>query len=238
MSAKRTALLTVAFLLALPLVAQDISVVLDVASMERASAPRVMGDHVLFTHDFGPGRHDGRINTVEVAFEHENFGTLHALDRNENDLYVLLYPLSDAPETDGAIELRYRMVVNGIWTTDPSNPDRIVDRWGVRLSRTVIERTERTVTETPIVHPDGTVEFIVTAPAGSQVSIVGSFNGWDPFMTPLLETEPGRFTRRLRLGPGEHLYYYTVDGLRVPDPLNTRRKWHTSGRVVSVVSLP
>ena len=66
----------------------------------------------------------------------------------------------------------------------------------------------------------------------------GSFNGWDPFMTPLRETSPGVFSRRLRLGTGEHLYYYVVDGLRLPDPGNNERKWHRTGLVVSVVSLP
>lgn len=240
MSRHRTALVTILLLITLPIAAQDLSVTLDVASVERATAPRLMGAHVLFTYDFGDGRHERRINTVEVAFAHEDFGTLHSFERNQNDIYVLLYPLTGAPPPgdDGTVELRYRLVVNGIWTTDPENPDGMVDRWGVRLSRTVVEQAERTITEAPIVHNDGTVEFVVTAPAGSHVSLAGSFNGWDPFMTTLHEHEPGRFSRRLRLSSGEHLYYYIVDGLRVPDPLNSERKWHTSGRIVSVVSLP
>lgn len=240
MSGHRTALTAAIFLLALRLAAQDLGVTLEVASVERATAPRIMGNHVLFTYDFGPGRHEGRINTVEVAFAHEEFGTLHPFKRNQNDIYVFLYPLDRAPfeRNEEIAELRYRVVVNGIWTTDPENPDSIVDRWGVRLSRTVVEQAERTITETPVVHEDGTVEFVVTAPSGSRVNLAGTFNGWDPFMTPLHEREPGRFSRRLRLSSGEHLYYYIVDGLRVPDPLNDERKWHTSGRVVNVVSLP
>lgn len=205
---------------------------LEVGSVERASAPRFLGDHLLFTYAFGPGRHDGRIHSVEIAFAHENFSALYAFERNTNDVYVLLYDVP--PELE---EVRYRLVVDGIWTTDPNNPDRVVDRWGVALSRTTVPRVERTLTRVPVTYPDGTVEFVVTAPPGSSVSVVGSFNGWDPFMTPLREVEPGRFSRRLRLGTGEHLYYYVVDGLRLPDPRNDRRRWHTSGLVVSVVSL-
>lgn len=232
MRGKRIPLIAIALLLASAAGAQDLGVTLEVGSVERASAPRFLGDQLLFTYAFGPDRHDGRVHSVEIAFEHEDFSTLHAFERNTNDVYVLLYDVP--PELE---EVRYRLVVDGIWTTDPNNPDRVVDRWGVALSRTTVPRVERTLTEAPVTYPDGTVEFVVTAPPGSSVSVVGSFNGWDPFMTPLREVEPGRFSRRLRLGTGEHLYYYVVDGLRLPDPRNDRRRWHTSGFVVSVVSL-
>lgn len=233
MSRKRIAFFSTILLVASGLMAQDLSVILEVGSLEQASAPRMMGDRLLFSYDFGPGRHDGRVHSVEVAFSHDNFGSLHAFERNENDIYVLLY---EPPEGIEVIE--YRLIVNGIWMTDPSNPDFVTDRWGVRLSQTTLPRVERRLTETPVVHGDGTVEFVVAAPEGSRVSVVGSFNGWDPFMTPLHESAPGEFTRRVRLGPGEHLYYYIVDGLRLPDPRNSERKWHKTGLAVSVVSLP
>lgn len=232
MSRKRIPLIAIALLLTFTAGAQDLSVTLEVGSVEQASAPRFLGDHLLFTYTFAPGRHEGRVHSVEIAFAHENFSRLYGFERNANDVYVLLY--DTPPELE---EVRYRLVVDGIWTTDPHNPDRVVDRWGVALSRTAVPIAERTLTRAPITYPDGTVEFVVTAPAGSSVSVVGSFNGWDPFMTPLREMAPGRFSRRLRLGSGEHLYYYVVDGLRVPDPKNERRRWHTSGLVVSVVSL-
>ncbi|MFW6313463.1 MAG: hypothetical protein ACOC2N_06230 [Spirochaetota bacterium] len=233
MSRKRIAFLSIILLAATSLAAQDLSVILEVGSLERASAPRMMGDRLLLSYDFGPGSHEGRVHAVQAAFAHENFSTLHRFERNENDLYVLLY--EPPPEVD---EIEYRLIVDGIWMVDPSNPDVVTDRWGVRLSHTRLSRVERRLTETPVVHEDGTVEFVVTAPEGSRVSVVGSFNGWDPFMTPLRESAPGEFTRRVRLGSGEHLYYYIVDGLRLPDPRNSERKWHKTGLAVSVVSLP
>ena len=230
---KRIALLAVGFFLTLTLSAQDLSTILEVGSIERASAPRLIGNHLLFSYDFGPGRHDGRVHAVEIAFGHENYSRRHLFQRNENDIYVFLYEVPD-----GIDALHYRLIANGIWMADPANPDSVVDRWGVRISRTVVPTAARTVASTPILHDDGTVEFLVNAPAGSRVVVVGTFNGWDPYMTPLREVEPGRFSRRLRLGSGEHLYYYVVDGLRLPDPRNDVRKWHTSGLIVSVVSLP
>jgi hypothetical protein len=233
MSAKLTALLATGLLLVTTLPAQDLSTILEAGGIDRASAPRLVGDRLLFSYDFGPGRHDGRVHSVEVAFGHENYSRRHIFRRNENDIYIFLYAVPQGAET-----LYYRLIVNGIWMADPANPDGIVDRWGVRISRTVVPGGARTASHAPIVHDDGTVEFMVTAPAGSRVVVVGTFNGWDPYMTPLQETEPGRFSRRIRLGSGEHLYYYVVNGLRLPDPQNNDRKWHTSGLVVSVLSLP
>ena len=233
MGAKLTALLAAGLLMTIALPGQELRTVLEAAGIDRASAPRIVGDHLLFSYDVGPGRHDGRVHSVEVAFGHENYARRHLFRRNENGIYVFLYAAPDRVET-----LYYRLIVNGIWTADPANPDGVVDRWGVRISRTVVPAILRPVTGAPIVHDDGTVEFVVTAPAGSRVVVVGSFNGWDPYMTPLDESEPGRFSRRIRLGSGEHFYYYVVDGLRLPDPQNRDRKWHTSGLVVSIVSLP
>lgn len=230
---KRTALLAAGFLVTLALSAQDLSTILEAGSIDQASAPRLIGDHVLFSYDFGPERHEGRVHAVEIAFGHENYSRRHLFQRNVNDIYVFLYAVPDGTEA-----LHYRLIANGIWMADPANPDSIVDRWGVRISRTAIPAVARTVTRAPIVHDDGTVEFRISAPPGSRVAVVGTFNGWDPYMSPLRESEPGRFSRRLRLGTGEHLYYYVVDGLRLPDPRNNDRKWHTSGLVVSVVSLP
>ncbi|MFW5783584.1 MAG: glycogen-binding domain-containing protein, partial [Spirochaetota bacterium] len=206
MRAKRIPLVVIAFLsISLTVTAQDLSVKLEVDTVSRASAPRMVGDQLLFTYDFGPDSHDGRVHSVEIAFAHEEFSRLHAFERNQNNIYVFLYSVP-ADLND----IRYRLVVDGIWTIDPSNPMRAEDRWGVRLSRTTVPAVERTVTDAPIVHADGTVEFVVAAAPGSRVTVAGSFNGWDPFMTPLSETEPGRFSRRLRLGSGEHLYYYIV----------------------------
>ena len=69
---------------------------------------------------------------VGIAFEHENFQSIHSFQR--------LYRSDDSTETKKSIlfyimqipeemrELRYRLVINGLWSTDPLNPDEIFDR--------------------------------------------------------------------------------------------------------------
>ena len=214
------------------LAAQSLTVSLEIAGIERSGPPRLLGGQMLFTYEFADDR-PGRIHTVAVAFAHDEFQTIHQFSRNDQGIYVLLV---DLPAN--VSEARYRLIVDGIWTTDPHAPGEIRDRWGVRLSTTPVPSRERRPIDTPIVVADGIVEFTLTAAAGSRVAIVGSFNGWDPFLTPMHEERPGRFVRRVRLPPGEHLYYFSVDGQRVPDPTNRDRRHHLAGATVSVVELP
>ncbi len=53
-----------------------------------------------------------------------------------------------------------------------------------------------------------------------RVSVVGSFNGWEPGVTPMRRTRAG-WSVALPLPPGEYQYKYDVDGLLLRDPLST-----------------
>jgi hypothetical protein len=212
--------------------AVDSEASLNAALASHASAPQVYESSVLFTYSFGDNR-PGRVHSVQIAFSHESYHAIHHFERNDNGIYVFIYPLGEDLES-----LTYRLVVDGIWTTDPYNAGVTTDRWGVALSTLEIPQVERAPATVPIVDSDGQVEFRVSAPPGSTVALVGSFNGWDPYMTPMAEESPGSFVRQLRLGPGEHLYYYLINGARYPDMLNPLIRRHSSGMVVSAVVIP
>jgi len=64
------------------------------------------------------------------------------------------------------------------------------------------------------------VQFMLTAPAASRVTLAGDFNGWDPRATPLARAErDGRWAVTLALAPGRHRYAYVVDDTQwVRDP--------------------
>jgi hypothetical protein len=213
------------------LATQDVDTILELDILTDAEPPRLLGDQLLLTYAFDDATPGERIHTVQAAFSHEGFGILHAFMRNQNGVFVLL--MDTPPERDDIV---YRLIVDGIWTTDPSNPHTVVDRWGVELSQLSLERPVRR-RAVPLVHENGEVEFVLQTSPNSRVTVVGSFNGWDPFMTPLMETKPGVYRTRLRIGSGEHFYYYYVDGLRLADPENEDRRWHVSGQAVSVVTV-
>jgi hypothetical protein len=211
------------------LLGKDLNVVLELGALTEAEAPRILGGELLLTYAFDSDPESERVHTVQAAFSHENYSVLHPFLRNENGVFLLLTEIPNTSEP-----LLYRLIVDGTWTTDPNNPHRSVDQWGVPLSEIVV-RPQALASRVPVVHDGGEVEFVLRAAPNSRVSIAGSFNAWDPFMTPLFEIEPGVYRRRLRVGAGEHFYYYIVDGLRLPDPENDERRWNRSGRQVSVL---
>lgn len=65
-----------------------------------------------------------------------------------------------------------------------------------------------------------TVRFVLVAPGARQVSVAGTFNGWDPSATPLVRSGTAdTWVATLALPSGEHQYAFVVDGARwMPDP--------------------
>jgi hypothetical protein len=63
---------------------------------------------------------------------------------------------------------------------------------------------------------------IVYQSAGAKsVSVVGSFNGWSPTATPMVDVGGGKWRAEIRLGPGQFEYKLAVDGARwIVDPSN------------------
>lgn len=63
------------------------------------------------------------------------------------------------------------------------------------------------------------VQFRLDAPGASQVSLAGSFTGWQP-RYELREVAPGVWTAMVPLKPGVHDYLFMVDGEQwIPDPV-------------------
>ena len=64
------------------------------------------------------------------------------------------------------------------------------------------------------------VKFVLFAPAAKRVALAGTFNRWDPSVTPLAHVgDDGVWTVTLALPVGQHQYAFVVDGRRwVTDP--------------------
>lgn len=64
------------------------------------------------------------------------------------------------------------------------------------------------------------VRFVYAAPGARSVSLVGTFNAWDPDATPLRRTDrTGIWIVDLPLPPGRHEYGFLIDGREwQPDP--------------------
>lgn len=201
---------------------------LDVTGLTTAGAPRIVDNYVLFT--FVP-KNPARF--VGIAFESQNFRTVHPFYRNSHGVYFYLAPL-----TPGESSVVYRLVVDGLWRSDPENPDSITDQSGIVLSKYEVPPQRVEITTSPVVRANGAVQFYFKAPPDKLVTIAGDFNNWDPFMDPLKQLAGGLYSVTLRIAPGTHAYYFVVGGTPIADPLNSRVDYSSDGTKISVFTVP
>jgi hypothetical protein len=60
------------------------------------------------------------------------------------------------------------------------------------------------------------LEFV--KPEAKQVCVAGSFNGWKPEATPLVNSGHGSWIANLTVSPGRYEYLFVADGEWLPDP--------------------
>ncbi|MDR1804066.1 MAG: isoamylase [Treponema sp.] len=209
--------------------------------ISRPGKPEIFEDGVLFTAS-------SSLQRVGISFAHENYAKVHWFQRlmvpkDPLDLLVngrvdrRIDPYEDSgimfhvePIPAGLKNMDYRLIIDGLWTTDPTNPNRVLGPSGVVESRFPLP--ERSVTALASAAP-GTYTFSYYAPSGETITVGGSFNSWDPFMYELRETIRGFYTLTLPLSPGNFQYVFFYRGEQVPDPANTRRLYRRDGRIVS-----
>jgi len=77
------------------------------------------------------------------------------------------------------------------------------------------------------------ITFQYDAPEGENVSVAGSFNGWDIFSHPLKQSRNGkgggRWQRAIYLEPGVYEYRFVMDGVWHDDPGCVRRRENDFG---------
>lgn len=226
-------------LISLPAAGTDLH--LEILSIKHAKAP------YLFTASDGTSfliltysRHDKPVRHVGAVFGHEGYRQVHTFYRNiiENEetsekrsVFVLPYQLAEGIE-----EVKYRLVVDGLWIRDPRNPRFIYDKKEVPISVFYLPQTKRRVAP-PQGGPkimDDSVVFVYRGEPKQRVFVTGSFSHWDPFAHPMEEVLPGEYrSYPLRLPSGTHHYYFIVNGEDILDPVNLKKDWNASGQPAS-----
>jgi len=201
---------------------------LDIAvrSLAAAQAPRMVEDVLLLT--LKPGT---RTRFVGARFAHESWKVLHPYAVNESGVFVLDYPV---PE--GVREIRYKIVVDGLWMADPTNPRVDTDAVGNEVSVFTLEKEPVRLILNPRREIDGGITFLFRGAPGKRVSIAGDFNFWDPFVDTLVETTPGMYRITLRVPAGEHWYFFFTEGRRILDMFNPETGVDPDGNIVSYFS--
>jgi len=239
--ARRLALILLVASAAAASAASPTTLDVNIQTTRTMQAPRLVGDALILTYW---SRQPARF--VGARFAHEQGSILHVYSVNEHGVFVLDYPLPAGLE-----RIRYRIVVDGLWMADPSNPLREIDERGDEVSVYTVE----TEPQRSIVNPEikaGTAAmkdgestvyratFTFRGMPGSRVSLVGDFNGWDPFDPDSLmrEIRAGVFTATIEVRPGRHYYAYFAEGRKMLDEWNSETGTDPDGRRVNSFVVP
>ncbi len=196
----------------------------------KAEPPHVYNGYAFFTF-----QSQTPVRYVGIAFLHEEFRKVHMFQRNDKNVLFFAYPIQE-----GMSHLDYRLIVDGLWITDPLNPNAYQDLQGVFISRLEFPREDvNRSLRSPLVHPaEQRVVFYFKAEPGKDIYLTGSFARWDPYLYRMEEVRPGLYTLTLPLLPGTYYYAFYKDGKRTRDPLNKEWSKSKDGQEASILIVP
>ncbi len=196
------------------------------------TAPVITDDYIIFTAD-PSNRHVG------IAFDFEDYQIIHpyklqcATDEDGNKTPQHLFYCYE--RTHKISEIKYRIVIDGLWTTDPLNPVKEYDD-SVNLYFSKVSDTQGIIKNTEITERN-TVHFVYKGKSGQTIRIAGTFCNWDPWIYKLKETAPGFYELELPLPDGKYFYNYYIGLTPVLDTTNPERTYLKDGRSVSVIQV-
>jgi hypothetical protein len=216
-------------------------------SLPGAGIPEVFEDGVIFT---APSNHYG---TVGISFAYEDFSRIYWFRRlvipqdtaqlNPEEIKKnppaykdsgLLFYVHTIPKEKNLAALDYRLIIDGLWTRDPLNPQSRFDAAsGLVLSTVKLPPIKRA--PSAVDNPPGTLYFSFEGSPGESITVAGTFNGWDPFMYELKEEprNPGHYSLTLPLPKGVYQYVFYHRGKRILDPNNTLNVYTKDGMAAS-----
>lgn len=203
-----------------------------IANINESSSPQVLDNFIVFTYPKGP-------RFVGIAFDFENFKTIHHYEkhvlrdvdetvRNEIFFYLLEKPKN-------LDEIKYRLVIDGIWTEDfENNLKKYDEKSGLTLSYVELKNNHIDITNSK---EQNGVKFVYKGESGLQIRLGGTFTSWDSWIYELNETKPGFYELTIPLPTGKYYYNYFIGMERFVDKTNPDRAYTNEGRAVSVITV-
>ncbi len=200
------------------------------SGITEVTAPYLKGNYVIFTQE-------NNARFIGIAFDFENFRTVHQFKIKQlrdaeyeikDSLYFYILELPKNIQT-----VNYRIVVDGLWTTDPQNPNKQYnEKAGLVLSQVNAHRTIPLITEK---QEDGRIKFVYIGKTGQHIRLGGSFTNWDSWIYELQEVSPGQYQCYLSLPPGTYQYAYYIGMQSFPDKTNPHRVYTVDGKEASLL---
>lgn len=211
-----------------------------VDGISRVTAPRVVDRCIVFTAT--ANRHVG------IAFSHEDYQHIYSFKKlpisnfnypsesssveanSEKPVYFYIFSIPD-----GMTQVKYRLVIDGLWSSDPANSDEVFDyNYGMSVSLLKVPFYKQYKTESD---DKNFVHFTYIGESRQKIKLAGSFNNWDPFMYELEEVIPGRYELSLNLPRGTWFYAYFSGSTQLPDATNKNYVYTVDGRRASVITV-
>ena len=186
-----------------------------------AEEPQIIENYIIFTF-----KSSEKTSFVGASFDFDNFVKIYQFKKNPEGIYVLVM---NKPEKES---IKYRLVVDGLWMADPSNPVKITKPNSVEIS--VFNIADKLSKEKSYPSTEnGITCFRYKGEEGKNVYLAGNFNKWDPFMYHMAEKRAGEYFVSLKLPPGTYYYYFAVNGKILPDKDNPNVVWDNDFREIS-----
>jgi hypothetical protein len=201
-----------------------------IAGINSVGPPVVKGNYAIFTAE-GSSRYAG------IAFDFENFSIVHAMQRIEKQdidyrvIDSLLFYVLEIPKYIDSIA--YKLVIDGMWTMDPVNPDTIYVPTAGRLSALKIPQGDAVTTKTA----SGKTRFVYRGESGQRIRLSASFTNWDPFIYELKESSPGIYELEIPLPKGTYYYKFLRGITEFIDTANPARVFSGDGQSASVFTV-
>ncbi|THB64113.1 MAG: hypothetical protein D6B26_05245 [Spirochaetaceae bacterium] len=210
-------------------VVEDFTVHMQIMELHEAKAPYVINDHIILSYQ--QPLHEQTPRYVAAAFAHEDFRTMHLYKINQHGIFVLALPVPPDHR-----QLSYRMRIDSIWLSDPSNPEYFRDSAGQMVSIVQIPATPDSMYRVPELDANGNLAIDYHGEPGQEVYLSGTFNNWDPFMHRMNEVRPGVYQIQLKVDPRRsHYYVFFRNGQRILDPRNPQVAYSARDTQVSSI---
>ncbi len=195
--------------------------------------PKITDEYIIFTAD-------KKYSNVGIVFSHENYQKVHSFSvfsRIDDDSHKTKEFLFYCYKREHKFTLlKYRLVIDGIWTADPLNSKTFYDD-DMNLYFSQVEDSGSIIVKTEPVNSEF-VRFIYKGETNLKLYLAGTFTSWDPWIYQMKETKPGFYEFELPLPSGKYYYNY-YEGLKpLTDNTNSQKAYTADGRTYSVLIVP
>lgn len=194
--------------------------------------PKIIGNYIIFTANQS-ARFTG------IAFDFENFVTIHPFHRLDTHAYddtidssVLFYVATIPANTT---QISYRLIVDGLWTTDSLNTSSYFNT-DMQVQLSTIKIPYKKENSTKAISSD-IVHFVYKGTSGQKIRLGGNFTNWDSWIYEMHEVKPGIYELDIPLPSGTWYYSFYSGSLALLDQNNPNHAYTSDGRTASVITV-